>query len=124
MGVGPVVASQELNRVVFEKIKAGDVVSIMVRGYRPEGEIYRVLFFVSNKATGITSGIYGCFEEELNKAPDRFVPLHDIIVLDFVAEKYSNAEHSIRSLVLEINRLRKNIDRHNENVKKNLMIAG
>ena len=119
------VQSKLRNKLVFAELKNGDIVSLMVRGYRPEGEIYRVLFFVADKSNvSETAGIYGSYENELENCPDRFVRLDDIIALDFVSNLHSEASSKIRMLVLERNSLKKSIARHNKFIKENFIIAG
>ena len=77
------------NEAVFEKLKLGDIVQVMVRGLRPEGEIYRVLFFILDfeKHSDRRKGIYGVYEHELETSPSRFVCFDDIICIELVTEK-------------------------------------
>lgn len=125
MGSGVAEELFEAVKVIFRDIQKGSVVSIMVRGYKPEGEIYRVLFFVTDVENygQATKGVYGVYEEELDRAPARFIKLEDILALEIVAGKFSNASYKIRELVLERNSLREKIRRQNEFVKKNLLIV-
>ncbi|OGN03007.1 MAG: hypothetical protein A2655_02435 [Candidatus Yanofskybacteria bacterium RIFCSPHIGHO2_01_FULL_43_42] len=108
----------------LKSLKAGSVISVMVSGYKPKGEIYRALFFVDSHPLGATrSGIYGWFENELKMAPSRFVRYEDFIVADFVAEGFSRSAEYIKSLVLERNGLLYKIKNHNNFVREKLMIA-
>ena len=105
---------------VLKSLKVGSVISVMVHGYKPEGEIYRVLFFINGTAK---NGIYGWFENELDMAPSRFVRYEDFIVVDFVAERFSHSAEFIKLLVLERNKLRCKIKNHNNFVREKLTIA-
>ena len=107
----------------LKSLRDGSVISVMVHGYKPEGEIYRVLFFVDSRPFGNQDGIYGWFENELNISSSKFVRYEDLIAADFVAEGLSRSAEYIKSLVLERNRLRYKIENYNNFVREKLIIA-
>ncbi|MBI2674279.1 MAG: hypothetical protein HYX22_00875 [Candidatus Yanofskybacteria bacterium] len=118
------ISSDNERSLMLRTLKPGSIISVMVRGYKPEGEIYRVLFFVDGHPLGATKdGIYGWFENELDMAPSRFVRHEDFIVADVVTEGFSRSSECIKLLVLERNRLRYKIESHNSFVREKLTIA-
>lgn len=119
----PISSQDQEKMAVLRSLEPGDIVSLMVRGYRPEGEIYRVYFLVSNSPLGSRrDAIFGYYEDEINDylGYRSCVEFENIMAIERIAKRA--AAGAIRDLISEKNLLRRKIDEHNKRVTDSWLI--